>query len=121
MPKKRMLEFGHLYKSDAYKSETVADGVEENLIELQQFHDRSMARIAQIRRNDGLTTKGKEDAFANLRAELTKELRDWIERKKGYGEEIKRLEAAAQPTRHRQDDPVWELRQRNPRLSARDW
>lgn len=109
---KKLYEFSHLFKPDAYRSETLAEGVQSNLDELQKFYDKAMARIAVIRRNAGLTLKGKADAFAKLKDELTKELQEWAGRKKGYAAEIKQIEAAAQPTRHQRDDAAHESRAR---------
>ncbi len=112
MPDQKMYEFAHLFKPSAYKSEELANGVKQNLDELQTFYDKAMAKITQIRRNTGLTLIGKQDAFAKLKADLTKELQEWNENRKGYAVQIERIEAEAKPTRHRQDDPVYEQRQR---------
>ena len=105
-----MFEYGHLFKSDAYKDEALADGVEKNLVELQEFYDRSMAKIGQIHRNTGLTLKGKVDAFAELKMEIAKELGDWSKGTAGYSEQIARIERDAIPTRHPKDDFAHEMR-----------
>jgi hypothetical protein len=105
-----MFEFGHLFKPEAYKSEGVANGVMEKLDDLLKLYDRSMAKITLIHRNTGLTAVGKQGAFRELKAELAKELTGWAKFLNGYDEQIKRIEAAAVPTRHPRDDAAWEIR-----------
>ena len=110
--KKKLYEFGHLFKSELYRSEEVADGMQSHLDGLQQFHDRALARLTQINRNRNLTAIGKQDAYKKLREELTKELGDIGKPLSGYAAQIEKLESNALPTRHPKDDAAYEFRQR---------
>lgn len=109
---KRMYSFAHIWKASLYRDEELADGVKQQLDKLQQFHDRALARITLVNKNPGLTGRGKRDEFARLKDDLTKELQAWFTFEKGYAEQIERIEANMNPTRHPKDDAVWELRQR---------
>jgi hypothetical protein len=112
MPERKMYEFAHIHNPSLYKSETMADGVQAHLDDLQKLSDKFAARIAQIRTDRNLTVAGQQDALAKLRADIEKELSDWGAFQKHYVSQIERLESEAQPKRHPKDDAAYELRQR---------
>jgi hypothetical protein len=111
MPKKNY-SFGHIHEPGLFRSDDLAAGVQEKLEKLEAIFVNAKSQTETIRNSGEFTAKGKQNAIAELRKELEKQLRDWHSFVKHYDDQIGQLKNSMQPTEHRRDDVVYALEQR---------
>ena len=109
---KKLYQFAYLHQPRLFASEDIARGVEKKLDALDDIHRSALASVTSIRGSNELTNKGKQAALAELEAEIVKKTKEWQQANGHYADYAKQLENEMQPKRHRQDDMVYESRQR---------
>ncbi len=109
---KKLYEFAHLHQPRLFASEDIARGVEKKLDALDGIHRTALTSVTSIRESKDLTAKGKQTALKELEAEIVKKTKEWQQGNGHYADYAKQLEKKMQPKRHRQDDQVYESRQR---------
>ena len=112
MPGKKLYEFAHLHQPRLFASEDIARGVKKKVDALAVIHAAALTNITSIRESNELTAKGKQAALRELEAEMIRNTKEWEKANQHYADYAKQLENEMQPKRHREDDMVYESRQR---------
>ena len=109
---KKLYQFTFLHQPRLFASEDIARGVEKKVDELDGIHRSALTSVTSIRESKDLTAKGKQTALKELEAEIVKKTKEWQQGNVHYDNQAKLLERDMKPKRHRPDDIVWELQQR---------